>query len=733
MALGVLQKGTNVGGYRVDGILGQGGMGVVYEATQLSLERVVALKVLAAHLTDDLAFQTRFKREGQIQAGIDHPHIVTVFDSGQTEHGFFIAMRLVRGPTLKDLIISRQLDAGRALRILTPVAEALDTAHGAGLIHRDIKPQNILVSGRDHAFLADFGLTKASGDASMTRTGQFVGTLDYISPEQIRGDRAAVQSDVYALAAVMYECLTGVVPFPKESEAAVLYAHMADPPPRVSDHRPDLPAQLDDVMGRAMAKDPAERPASAGALMLDVNRAFSRRMRAAFTPPGPIEVPEETGIRAPEIQVGTRESEQATPSEVFPVEPPAEPTRAAAPAPPPPAPPSPPASSPPPVETTPGAPGQTSPGGPGETFLAPGETAPGETAPAVGGGQPAAAGAPARLPGVPPPPVATPPAAAAPRPAAPPRRRAPARQGASPGLIAAGALLVVALAVIGFLAGHSGSGDQPTADARRVAAGPLVVRPPSSWRPAGTAFAVPGLRLQDETALAPGGGAGKGVFAVGMTNAKGATLLPAAFVKRLDKAPPRDDPVGLGDLDAYRYADLQVRGFDRRLTMYVVPTTEGVATLACAAPETTAAGFMPDCESAANTLELASGDAYPLGADPRYSDKLNATIKKLNAARTRNTSALRNAKKAGGQATAAQNLAGAYRTAAGTLAATDVNPELAVKNARVVRALREVAAAYQQLAAAARKLNEGGYRSASKRVTSAEQDLRRALASVGRG
>jgi hypothetical protein len=733
MAAGVLQKGTNVAGYRVDGILGQGGMGVVYEATQLSLDRVVALKVLAAHLSDDIAFQTRFKREGQIQAGIDHPHIVTVFDSGRTEHGFFIAMRLVRGPTLKDLIVARQLDAGRTLRIVTPVAEALDTAHGAGLIHRDIKPQNILVSGRDHAFLADFGLTKASGDKSMTRTGQFVGTLDYISPEQIRGDRAAVQSDVYALAAVIYECLTGVVPFPKESEAAVLYAHMADPPPRVSDHRPDLPGQLDDVMMRAMAKDPAERPDSAGALMLDVNRAFSRRMRAAFTPPGPIEVPEETGIRPAEMQVGTRESQQPTPDDVFPEVAPADPTRAAAP---PPVAPPPAESVAPPGQTSPGAPDETAPGAPDETFLSPGDTAPGETAPAVGAGQ-AAAGTP--IPPPPPiaaPPAARPPAAAAPspgRPAAPPRRRPSARQGVSPALIAGGALLVVALAVLGFLVGHSGSGDEPSADAQRVAAGPLVVSPPSAWRLANTAFAIPGLRLEDGTALAPGGNPAKGVFAVGTTNAKGATLLSPVLLKRLERAPPRDDPVSLGDVDAYRYADLQVRGFDRRLTMYVVPTTEGVATLACAAPETTAAAFMPDCESAATTLELASGDAYPLGADPAYSDKLNATIKKLNSARARHTRTLRNAKAAGGQANAAQSLAGAYSAAARTLVATDVNPELAAKNARVVRALREVAAAYQQLAATARNLNEGGYRAATKRVRSAEGDLRRALASIGRG
>ena len=737
MAAGVLPKGTAVAGYRIDGILGQGGMGVVYEATQLSLDRVVALKVLAAHLTEDIMFQQRFRREGQIQAGIDHPHIVTVFDSGQTEHGFFIAMRLVRGPTLKDLIVSRQLDAGRTLRILTPVAEALDTAHGAGLIHRDIKPQNILVSGRDHAFLADFGLTKASGDKSMTRTGQFVGTLDYISPEQIRGDRAAMQSDVYALAAVMYECLTGVVPFPKESEAAVLYAHMADPPPRVSDHRPDLPGQLDEVMSKAMAKDPAVRPSSAGGLMLDVNRAFSRRMRAAFTPPGPIEVPEETGIRPAEMEVGTRESEQPEPDEVFPVEPtraadpPAAPTSPAAP---------PPAEAVPPRDPTapgqatpaPPPPGETTPSAPGDTFLSPGDTGPRETVPAAAQAQPAAPAPPAQPGRVVPPAAATPPSG--PRPARPaaPRRRPPARRTTSPALVALGALLVVVLAVVGFLVGHSGSGDEPSSDQQRVASGPLAVSPPSSWRLVETEFNVPGLHLSDGTRLAPGGTPSRGVLEVGTTDAKTPTLLPASFVKRLDRAPPRDDPVRLGDLEAYRYADVQVRGFNRRLNVYVAPTTEGVATIACTAPEAVAAAFMPDCESAATTLELQSGDAYPLGADTAYSKKLNATMRKLNAARSNQTRALRQAKTARGQAQAAASLAGAYRSAAQALASTQVSPELATQNARVVRALRQASAAYGQLAGAARKANKGAYRAATRDVASAERDLRRALASVGR-
>ena len=281
-----LEKGTTLAGYRIEGILGQGGMGVVYEATQLSLKRTVALKILAPHLSEDVLFRERFRREGQIQAGIDHAHIVTVHEAGETEHGFFIAMRLIRGPNLKNLIVDRKLDPGRTLRILGPIADALDTAHEAGLIHRDVKPQNILVGGRDQGFLADFGLTKAPGEESLTKTGQFVGTFDYISPEQIKGERATVRSDVYALAAVLYECFTGAVPYPKDSDAATLYAHVSDPPPKVTGQRPELPGGLDEVIATGMAKDPAERYASASELLRETNERFDRSARPAFTPPG---------------------------------------------------------------------------------------------------------------------------------------------------------------------------------------------------------------------------------------------------------------------------------------------------------------------------------------------------------------------------------------------------------------------------------------------------------------
>ncbi len=256
-------------------------MGVVYRATQLSLNRVAALKVLAAEFSEDPAFRERFRREGQLQAAIDHPHIVTVYEAGETEHGLFLAMRVVKGPTLKDLILGKQLEEGRALSVLTQVADALDAAHEVGLIHRDVKPQNILLDSRDNAYLADFGLTKAPGESGLTEEGQFVGTIDYVSPEQARGEPATNASDVYALAGVLCECLTGDVPFPRQAEAAVLFAHLTEPAPRLSEQRPDLPAALDDVVARGMAKDPNSRPHSATELMADAARALPEAAAAA--------------------------------------------------------------------------------------------------------------------------------------------------------------------------------------------------------------------------------------------------------------------------------------------------------------------------------------------------------------------------------------------------------------------------------------------------------------------
>jgi predicted Ser/Thr protein kinase len=265
---------TIIAGYRVDGTIGRGGMGIVYEATQLSLGRTVALKVLTPHLSDDPAFAARFRREAKLQSALDHPNIVPVYEAGETDDGLFLAMRLVRGPSLKELVEEGPLEPERALALVEQVARALDAAHDAGLIHRDVKPQNVLVDEDGTAYLADFGLTKGRGDRGLTLSGQYLGSLDYVAPEQIQGQPLSARGDVYALAAVFYECLTGEVPYPCDNEAALLYAHLTTAPPRPSEHA-DVPVGFDAVVARGLAKRPDDRFASAGELVAAARAALA--------------------------------------------------------------------------------------------------------------------------------------------------------------------------------------------------------------------------------------------------------------------------------------------------------------------------------------------------------------------------------------------------------------------------------------------------------------------------
>ena len=273
----VPHSGQTIAGYRLEEVIASGGMGVVYRATQLSLGRTVALKVLAPHLSSDPEFRERFRREAALQARFEHPNVVTVYEAGESDEGLFLALKLVEGTDLRRLIESGDLSPERALRLLAQIAAALDAAHEAGLVHRDVKPQNVLVDGRDHAYLADFGLTKSGDTGALTRTGTYVGSLDYVSPEQVRGEAVTGASDRYALAAVLYECLSGEVPFPRDTEAALLYAHVSEPPPRLSERRPELPAELDGVVLRGLAKEPAERYPTAEALVADAQAALELR------------------------------------------------------------------------------------------------------------------------------------------------------------------------------------------------------------------------------------------------------------------------------------------------------------------------------------------------------------------------------------------------------------------------------------------------------------------------
>ncbi len=271
----MLPAGTIISDFRIEDLLGEGGMATVYEAHQVSLDRTVALKVLAARLGDDPDFQERFRRECQIQARLDHPHIVPIHAAGNSQYGLWLAMRLVRGPTLRELLLAEPLPPARALILLAPVAAALDVAHDSGLIHRDITPQNILIERNEHPFLSDFGITRGRGDRSLTQTGQFLGTLDYVAPEQIRDEPITTTADIYSFGAVLFECLAGRVPFEKKTDTALMWAHVHEEPPLVSQVNPSLPKALDPVLGKALTKLPGDRYARASDLIADATKALS--------------------------------------------------------------------------------------------------------------------------------------------------------------------------------------------------------------------------------------------------------------------------------------------------------------------------------------------------------------------------------------------------------------------------------------------------------------------------
>lgn len=263
-----LAVGSEIAGYRIEGVLGRGGMGVVYRATQQRLDRAVALKLIAPAFAQDPAFRERFERESRIAASIEHPNVIPVHEAGEHDGLLFISMRFVDGTDLRALLgEGGRLEPARTAALVAQVAAALDAAHAHGLVHRDVKPANVLVAAGDHAYLTDFGLSKhAASAAGLTGTGQFVGTLDYIAPEQLAGDRVDARADVYALGCVLFESLTGQVPFPRDSDPAKLWAHMNEPPPRPSEVAPGVPEQFEAVVARALQKAPDDRYASAGDL-----------------------------------------------------------------------------------------------------------------------------------------------------------------------------------------------------------------------------------------------------------------------------------------------------------------------------------------------------------------------------------------------------------------------------------------------------------------------------------
>jgi serine/threonine protein kinase len=257
--------GRALAGYRLEEQIGRGGMAVVFRAIDERLGRPVALKVLSAELAADHAFRQRFIRESRASAAVDDPHIIPVFEAGEADGVLFIAMRIVPGGDVRSLVRrTGPLPAARGAAIISAVASALDAAHAVGLIHRDVKPANMLVDSRpdrpDHVYLSDFGLSKASlASSGLTGTGEFLGTVDYCAPEQIEGGPVDARVDQYALACTAFELFTGAPPFHREPAAATIWAHMSQPPPALTARRPDFAPAVDHVLARAMAKAPEHR------------------------------------------------------------------------------------------------------------------------------------------------------------------------------------------------------------------------------------------------------------------------------------------------------------------------------------------------------------------------------------------------------------------------------------------------------------------------------------------
>src|SRR5256885_1985708 len=268
---------TEVGGYRIVEPIGQGGTSVVYRAEHVRLGRTAALKLLTPRL-GEADFRGRFLRESKLAASLDHPNIVPVYDAGEEGEVLYIAMACVDGSDLKTMLVEEgRLPLRRALRIAGQIASALDAAHARGLVHRDVKPANILVGEGDRAFLSDFGVVKELASTGTTRTGSFVGTIAYCAPEQIEGGEVDARADQYALACVLYECLVGTSPFHRSSDVAVLNAHLHAAPPKLTKAAPDLPAALEPVLAKALSKSPLDRYASCGEFVAALRAASSQR------------------------------------------------------------------------------------------------------------------------------------------------------------------------------------------------------------------------------------------------------------------------------------------------------------------------------------------------------------------------------------------------------------------------------------------------------------------------
>ncbi|MDT5347257.1 MAG: serine/threonine protein kinase, bacterial, partial [Mycobacterium sp.] len=258
-AYGEPVEGTSFGRYRLQDVLGRGGMGEVWRAYDTATNRIVAIKLLPPQLAADQTFVARFRREAEAAARLNNPHIIPIHNYGEIEGRLYVDMRLVEGRDLAEVLAGGPLPPERAVRIIGQVATALRAAHKIGLVHRDVKPSNILVDEDDFAYLIDFGIARGADQTGLTGTGAMIGSWHYMAPERLGAREADARADIYALACVLYECLTGSRPFPGDSLESQVAAHLTVPPPQPSATQPEVPAAFDAVIAKGMAKEPEQR------------------------------------------------------------------------------------------------------------------------------------------------------------------------------------------------------------------------------------------------------------------------------------------------------------------------------------------------------------------------------------------------------------------------------------------------------------------------------------------
>jgi serine/threonine protein kinase len=670
-----------VGRYEVLDELGRGGMATVYLARQADLDRLVALKELSALRQSDPSFIRRFLRESQLAGSLSHPNIVTVYEYFEHDGVPYIAMEYVPRGSLRPHVGHMPLT--QVAGVLDGILSALDLAEQHHIVHRDLKPENVMVTSDGRVKLTDFGIAKATGQAYtgsfLTVAGTTVGTPNYMAPEQAMGQVVGPWTDLYSVGVMAFEMFVGRAPFQDTEEPmAVLMRQVSDPIPPVHALRPEVDEAISDWIGRLLVKEPEDRVQSASEawdqfeeiVLALVGARWRREARLpALSPP--------TGQEPTAPLTPPTTPRQRTLSEA--------PTRRVR------------------ERNGPAMAPTVMPQRPAQALGDDGE---------------------------------------------PQQPRRTRRRGA---LAKSALVLLAALVALTAAFGNSGPdhGGSRAADrggssaaamagpTSRVTGRELALRVPRGWSRMRSSPGL-GLPLSGAVAVGPRGGAGGPMVQFGVMKDRAASnsaLLPADLLGSIGQPAgtvPARTAVRLPGqrLGAWRYRDLRPAGTERSLTVYAVPTTTGVATVACAASRAQASAFAGQCEAVAGTLELVSGRPYPVGPSATYANALNATTGSLQRATSASEATLQAARTLAAQAAAARALAGDYETAAARLAVLDLSPADRDANRQLVTALRRLGRAYRRAARAATAGDDARYRAASAAIPAAKARVSSALAGV---